>query len=54
MTEIGYLWRDFAVNASRIYKNRSSQNDGYNQIANQLDTIANLEEAFFKKLKKAV
>ncbi len=54
MTEIGDLWRDFAVNASRIYKNRSSQNDGYNQIANQLDTIANLEEAFFKKLKKAV
>ncbi len=54
MTEIGDLWRDFAVNASRIYKNRSSQNDGYNQIANQLDTIANLEETFFKKLKKAV
>ena len=54
MTEICDLWRDFAVNASRIYKNRSSQNDGYNQIANQLDTIANLEETFFKKLKKAV
>lgn len=54
MTEIGDLWRDFAVNASRIYKNRSSQSDGYNQIADQLETIANLEEAFFKKLKKAV
>lgn len=54
MTEIGDLWRDFAVNASRIYKNRSSQTDGYNQIADQLETIANLEEAFFKKLKKAI
>ncbi|MEP3208030.1 MAG: BtrH N-terminal domain-containing protein [Maribacter sp.] len=54
MTEIGDLWRDFAVDASRIYKNRSSQNDGYNAIADQLEAIANLEEAFFKKLKKAV
>lgn len=54
MTEIGDLWRDFAVDASRIYKNRSSQTDGYNAIADQLEAIANLEEAFFKKLKKAV
>ncbi len=54
MTAIGDLWRDFAVDASRIYKNRSSQTDGYNAIADQLEAIANLEEAFFKKLKKAV
>lgn len=54
MTKIGDLWRDFAVDASRIYKNRSSLTDGYNQIADQLETIANLEETFFKKLKKAV
>ena len=54
MTEIGDLWRDFALEASRIYKNRSSKKDGYNTVADQLDVIGNREEAFFKKLKKAV
>ncbi len=58
MTEIGDLWRDFALEASRIYKNRSrnvgSQADAYNNVADQLDHIANLEKMFFKKLKKAV
>ena len=54
MTEIGDLWRDFAVDASRIYKNRSSQTDGYNKVADQLQTIAKREEVFFKKLKKAI
>lgn len=58
MTEIGDLWRDFAVEASRIYKDRSrnngSQTDSYNKVADQLDQIADLEKAFFKKLKKAV
>jgi hypothetical protein len=54
MTEIGDLWRDFALDASRIYKNRSNKSDGYNNIATQLEVIANKEEAFFKKLRKAV
>lgn len=58
MTEIGNLWRDFAVQASRIYKNRSRQQgeaiDAYNTIANQLEHIADLEKAFFKKLRKAI
>ena len=54
MTEIGDLWRDFALEASRIYKNRSGKTDGYNLIADQLDHIADLEKAFFQKLKKAV
>lgn len=58
MTEIGDLWRDFAVEASRIYKNRSrnvgSQMDSYNKIATQLDHIGNLEKIFFMKLKKAI
>lgn len=54
MTEIGDQWRDFALDASRIYKNRSAENDGYNLIANQLDAIAKREELFFKTLKKAV
>ena len=54
MTKIGDLWRDFALDASRIYKNRSPQVDAYNKVADQLDQIASLEETFFKKLKKAI
>lgn len=54
MTEIGDLWRDFAVDASRIYKNRSPLDDAYNNVADQLEAIGNREEVFFKKLKKAV
>jgi hypothetical protein len=54
MTELGDAWRDFALEASRIYKNRSDENVGYNSIADQLNTIAEREEAFFKALRKAV
>lgn len=54
MTIIGDLWRDFAVNAARVYKNRSNQTDVYNSLADELVHISNLEEAFFKKLKKAI
>lgn len=54
ITDIGDDWRDFALNASRIYKNRSSELDSYNKIANQLNEIADKEEIFFKKLKKAI
>ena len=54
ITTIGDLWRDFAIDASRIYKNRSSELDSYNKVADQLVTIADKEEAFFKKLKKAI
>src|SRR5690606_19951432 len=54
MTAIGDLWRDFAVEASRIYKNRSVQDDAYNKVADQLEIIADKEEVFFKKLRKAV
>jgi hypothetical protein len=54
MTVIGDLWRDFAVDASRIYKNRSAKTDGYNNIADQLETIADKEKEFFKALKKAI
>ena len=54
MTEIGDQWRDFALDASRIYKNRSGESDGYNKIANQLDAIATREKSFFKNLHKAI
>ncbi|MBC5837352.1 BtrH N-terminal domain-containing protein [Flavobacterium muglaense] len=54
MTVIGDLWRDFAVEASRVYKNRSTKADVYNTIADQLLYIADQEEIFFKKLKKVI
>ncbi|MET0760328.1 MAG: BtrH N-terminal domain-containing protein [Flavobacterium sp.] len=54
MTTIGDLWRDFAVNAARVYKNRSNQTDVYNALADELLKIADLEEVFFKELKKAI
>ncbi len=54
MTEIGDLWRDFALEASRIYKNRSGETDGYNKIADQLMEIAHREKIFFKQLKNIV
>ncbi len=55
MTIIGDLWRDFALDASRVYKNRSSvKHDVYDKIADQMSAIADKEEIFFKKLKKAI
>ncbi|OBQ54707.1 BtrH N-terminal domain-containing protein [Tamlana sp. s12] len=54
MTVIGDLWRDFALDASRIYRNRKAKLDAYNDVASQLETIAEKERAFFKALRKAV
>lgn len=54
MTLIGDLWRDFALDASRIYKNRSAKEDAYNNVASQLEMLADKEEFFFKALKKAI
>ena len=54
ITHIGDSWRDFALDASRLYKNRSSELDGYNKVADKLVEIASREEKFFKKLRKAV
>ncbi|MFD2561945.1 BtrH N-terminal domain-containing protein [Aquimarina rubra] len=54
MTTIGDQWRDFAIDASRLYKNRSRETDAYNKIADKLDAIALAERAFFLDLKKAI
>jgi hypothetical protein len=54
MTAIGDLWRDFAVEASRVYKKRSTKVDVYNMLSDELLAIADKEEVFFKKLKKAI
>ncbi len=54
MTQIGDQWRDFALSASRIYKNRSVQEDAYNKVADELEAIGNRETNFFGKLKRAI
>ncbi|MBQ4913736.1 BtrH N-terminal domain-containing protein [Maribacter sp. MMG018] len=54
MTSIGDAWRDFAVDASRIYKNRNAESNGYEDVATQLEALAAREESFFKALKKSV
>ncbi|MGL4583852.1 MAG: BtrH N-terminal domain-containing protein [Flavobacterium sp.] len=54
MTEIGDSWRDFAVNAARVYKKRSNTEDVYTALSKELMTLADREEVFFKKLKKAI
>ena len=54
MTQIGDLWRDFAYKAARIFKQRKGENYSYNQIADILYNIAELEKNFFIDLKKVV
>lgn len=54
ITHIGDLWRDFAVDIARVYKNRNSKSDIYNKLSQSMLHIADLEEEFFKKLKKAI
>ncbi|SEL69118.1 BtrH N-terminal domain-containing protein [Parapedobacter koreensis] len=54
MTSIGDAWRDFALNISRIYKNRKSGNDRYDQLAEQLTAIAEREKQFFTQLKQDI
>ena len=56
MTAIGDEWRDFALEASRIYRNRSTSTatDKYDAVATQLENIAYKERDFFRKLKKVI
>ena len=54
MTEIGDEWRDFALNISRVYKNRSGQENVYEELSNQLMGIAEREKKFFQELKKSI
>lgn len=54
MAAIGDQWRDFALEASRVVKKRSNTENVYQVLSDKLLELADLEEAFFKKLKKAV
>lgn len=52
MTEIGDLWRDFAYNAARVIKSRTSEGATFKEIGQKLSVIGNKEVLFFKKLSK--
>jgi len=52
MTSIGDLWRQFALECGRKFKNRS--NESYNDLANRLQEISKKEMVFFLALRKFV
>ncbi len=54
ITEIGDLWREFAVLTGRIVKNRNGVDENFEKAAALLETLANEEKSFFIKLKKTV
>jgi len=54
MTAIGDLWREFATEAARIYKNRSAESVNYQSIGKFLGEIGEKETQFFRDLEKIV
>lgn len=54
MTECGDRWRDFAVIAGRIIKNRSGEFESYSAMSEILSEVAEREKIIFSELKKAV
>jgi hypothetical protein len=51
MTNIGDLWRTFAYEAARKFKQRDEEVRTYQQLANQLLNIAQQEKQFFTTLR---
>ena len=54
MTAIGDIWREFAIITGRIVKNRNKADENYDRAADLLLKVADMEEAFFKRLQKSV
>jgi hypothetical protein len=52
MTEAGDRWREFAIIAGRIFKDRAGQDESYSAAANILMDIADREEKIFRQLSK--
>jgi hypothetical protein len=50
MTGIGDEWREFAVITGRIVKNRNKADENYDRAADQLLSIADREEKFYRDL----
>jgi hypothetical protein len=53
-TEIGDLWREFALIASRVCKGRAAVQDSFDDLSALLHRCAAEEEALFKDLRKAI
>ena len=54
LMEIGDGWREFSLFAARIGKNRDLGADKFKQLSDLLNQRADKEEAFFKRLSKAI
>jgi hypothetical protein len=54
MTQIGDLWRNFACEAARRFKNRGEHICSYDQLADKLTHIADEEKRFFTLLRKEI
>lgn len=54
LTKIGDKWRDFALQVSRVYKNRTTGHRLYEDLSDQLMEIARLERDFFTQLKEDI
>jgi hypothetical protein len=52
MTEVGDRWREFALIAGRIFKNRAGQEENYVAASEVLWDIADREEKIFRKLRE--
>ncbi len=52
MTEAGDMWRQFAIEAARVVKNRPQDGESYDTVADRLLAIADKEEYVFRKLLK--
>ncbi|MBT3194160.1 MAG: BtrH N-terminal domain-containing protein [Verrucomicrobia bacterium] len=53
-TELGDLWRDFALLAARVCKGRAAMGDSFQELASLLHTCATHEETLFTELRSAV
>jgi hypothetical protein len=54
MTSIGDQWREFAIVAARIVKNRSGERETYEVASDMLLNIADRERNLYKQLKRIV
>jgi len=52
LTRVGDVWRNFAFNAGRVCKSRSTNNVSYTELSEMLMQCAAEEEVLFRKLSK--
>ncbi|MDR1698461.1 MAG: DUF4872 domain-containing protein, partial [Prevotellaceae bacterium] len=54
MTAIGNLWREFATEAARKFKNRGENICSYDDLADKIIAIADAEEKLFRELRATI